>query len=114
MVSRRAHLGSALTMGVLPNVLFLARFKRTGKRNEIFLATKFAITGDPTRPINGDPEYVKKCMDRSLSRLGGLYATSSSLSGFLISQRHAVDFVDLFYMHRSVTPMNISTIPTWS
>jgi aryl-alcohol dehydrogenase-like predicted oxidoreductase len=34
------------------------RFKRTGKRDEIFLATKFGVAGDPKRPgtgVNGDP-----------------------------------------------------------
>lgn len=48
------------------------RFKKTGKRKEIFLATKFAIAGDPNRPVNGDPEYVKQCMEKSLARLGGM------------------------------------------
>lgn len=47
------------------------RLKKTGKRNEIFLATKVGITGDPERPTNGEPEYVKACMEKSLSRLGG-------------------------------------------
>lgn len=56
-------------------------FKKTGKRKEIFLATKFAIASDPNRPVNGDPEYVKQCMEKSLARLG-------------------VDYVDLYYMHR--------------
>jgi hypothetical protein len=50
------------------------RFKRTGKRDEIFLATKFGVTGDPKRPgtgVNGDPTHMKECFDKSLSRLGG-------------------------------------------
>ncbi|KAF7795057.1 hypothetical protein EIP86_006201 [Pleurotus ostreatoroseus] len=55
--------------------------QKTGKRKDIFLATKFAITREPVRPVNGDPEYVKKCIEQSLSRLG-------------------VDYVDLYYMHR--------------
>ncbi len=46
-------------------------FKSTGKRNDIFLATKFGITREADRPVNGEPEYVKKCMDESLLRLGG-------------------------------------------
>ena len=50
------------------------RFKRTGKRNEIFLATKFGLTGDPARRVNGEPEYAKKCLERSLERLQGAYA----------------------------------------
>lgn len=48
------------------------RFRKTGKRNDIFLATKFGITNDPQRPANGEPEYVNVSMDKSLSRLGGL------------------------------------------
>ncbi|KIM79230.1 hypothetical protein PILCRDRAFT_823831 [Piloderma croceum F 1598] len=56
-------------------------FKRTGKRNDIFLATKFGATSDPGRIINGSPAYVKESLERSLKRLG-------------------VDFVDLFYLHR--------------
>ncbi|KAF7793535.1 hypothetical protein EIP86_004649 [Pleurotus ostreatoroseus] len=46
-------------------------FKRTGKRSEIFLATKFGFTFKPERLINGEPDYVKKCVDESLRRLGG-------------------------------------------
>ena len=54
------------------------RFKKTGKRNEIFLATKCGFTGNPERLVNGEPDYIKECMGKSLSRLGG---TSVSLSG---------------------------------
>ncbi|PCH44692.1 Aldo/keto reductase [Wolfiporia cocos MD-104 SS10] len=57
-------------------------FKRTGKRNEIFLATKFGLRSSPTRTVNGDPEYVHKAFEKSLSRLG-------------------VDSVDLYYFHRA-------------
>lgn len=56
------------------------RFKRTGKRDEIFLATKFGLRSSPTRLINGDPEYVKASIEKSLKRLG-------------------VDYVDLYYFH---------------
>ncbi|KIP07651.1 hypothetical protein PHLGIDRAFT_70777 [Phlebiopsis gigantea 11061_1 CR5-6] len=56
-------------------------FQKTGRRNEIFLASKFGITGDVIRPSNGEPEYVKACMEQSLKRLG-------------------VDYVDLYYLHR--------------
>ena len=62
-------------------VSYIHRFKRTGKRNDIFLATKFGATSDPGRIINGSPAYVKESLERSLKRLG-------------------VDFVDLFYLHR--------------
>ncbi|PCH44696.1 Aldo/keto reductase [Wolfiporia cocos MD-104 SS10] len=57
-------------------------FKRTGKRNEIFLATKFGLRYSPTRTVNGDPEYVHEAFEKSLSRLG-------------------VDSVDLYYFHRA-------------
>ncbi|KAI9843179.1 MAG: hypothetical protein M1837_006541, partial [Sclerophora amabilis] len=58
--------------------------KRTGKRNDIFLATKFAniMNWDTMQmEINSTPEYVKKACDKSLQRLG-------------------VDQIDLYYCHR--------------
>jgi len=58
-------------------------FKKTGKRDEIFLATKFgAAHGEPGRVIKADPEYVHEAFNKSLSRLG-------------------VDYVDLYYLHRA-------------
>ena len=54
-------------------------FKRTGKRSEVFLATKFGVTPDGPR---GDPTYVRESIEKSLARLG-------------------VDYVDLYYLHRS-------------
>jgi aryl-alcohol dehydrogenase-like predicted oxidoreductase len=63
--------------------LRLHRFKKTGKRNHIFLATKFgSVSGDPERVVNGDPEYVHAAFNKSLSNLG-------------------VDYVDLYYLHRA-------------
>ncbi|GBE89155.1 Aldo-keto reductase yakc [NADP(+)] [Sparassis crispa] len=56
-------------------------FKRTGKRNEIFLATKFGVFNSGGRTINGDPEYVHQAFETSLKRLG-------------------VDKVELYYLHR--------------
>lgn len=57
-------------------------FKSTGKRNEIFLATKFGLASDiPGRLVCGDPEYVPNALEKSLNRLG-------------------VDHVDLYYLHR--------------
>jgi aryl-alcohol dehydrogenase-like predicted oxidoreductase len=56
------------------------------RRNEVFLATKFGIVGDPTRPetrgANGSPAYVRSAIDASLGRLG-------------------VDHVELYYQHRA-------------
>jgi len=59
-------------------------FKRTGKRNDIFLATKFGIyrNRDANRTINGDPEYVRSAVERSLKRLG-------------------IETIDLYYLHRA-------------
>ena len=62
-------------------ISFLFRFKRTGKRNEIFLATKFGLYMKQDRFVNGDPEYVRESCERSLKRLG-------------------VDQIDLYYLHR--------------
>ncbi|CAL1698067.1 unnamed protein product [Somion occarium] len=56
-------------------------FKRTGKRNEIFLATKVGLYLQPDRLVNGDPEYIKETFANSLKRLG-------------------VDYIDLYYLHR--------------
>ncbi|KIY70753.1 Aldo/keto reductase [Cylindrobasidium torrendii FP15055 ss-10] len=53
-------------------------FAKTGKRNDIFLATKFGITG---QGADGSPEYMHQEFDQSLKRLG-------------------VDYVDLYYLHR--------------
>ncbi|MFC6156037.1 aldo/keto reductase [Kribbella jiaozuonensis] len=57
----------------------------TDRRDEVFLATKFGITGDGRDPskrgVNGTPEYVRSAIDASLQRLG-------------------VDHVDLYYQHR--------------
>jgi aryl-alcohol dehydrogenase-like predicted oxidoreductase len=56
-----------------------------GRRDEVFLATKFAnvrTKADPTRwGISGKPEYVRAACDASLERLG-------------------VDHIDLYYQHR--------------
>jgi len=56
-----------------------------GKRDKIFLATKFGIVRDKANPslrgVSGKPEYVKACCEASLKRLG-------------------VDTIDLYYQHR--------------
>jgi aryl-alcohol dehydrogenase-like predicted oxidoreductase len=57
------------------------------RREQVFLATKFAIKiepgpdGTPIRSIDGRPEYVRAACDASLQRLG-------------------VDHIDLYYQHR--------------
>src|SRR3954454_16246455 len=52
-----------------------------GRRDEVVLATKFAIVHDGDRRVDGRPEYVRKACDASLRRL-------------------AVDHIDLYYQHR--------------
>jgi aryl-alcohol dehydrogenase-like predicted oxidoreductase len=56
------------------NETFLGKwFKRTGKRNEIFLASKFGIVmeGDlQFKGIDSSAEYCKKCCNESLEKLG--------------------------------------------
>ncbi|KAJ5687648.1 hypothetical protein N7536_010267 [Penicillium majusculum] len=65
-------------------------FKRSGKRDDIFLATKFALQRDADvgMTVRSDPEYVKQACAKSLERLG-------------------VDTIDLYYCHRAdrVTPI---------
>ncbi|KAL8849951.1 MAG: hypothetical protein Q9221_005057 [Calogaya cf. arnoldii] len=58
-------------------------FKRTGKRNDIFIATKFAyrVKPDGSRELRSDPPYVREACRKSLSRLG-------------------IDCIDLYYCHR--------------
>lgn len=57
-------------------------FKQTGKRSDIFLATKFALDYSTGAQIErSDPEYVKLACEKSLKRLG-------------------VETIDLYYCHR--------------
>jgi aryl-alcohol dehydrogenase-like predicted oxidoreductase len=56
-----------------------------GKRNKVFLATKFGIVRDPSnaaiRGVNGSPEYIRTSVEGSLKRL-------------------EVETIDLYYQHR--------------
>ncbi len=56
-----------------------------GRRNDVFLATKFGIVRDPSEPlrrgIDGTPVYVRRSCEASLKRLG-------------------VETIDLYYQHR--------------
>ncbi|MFI7384924.1 aldo/keto reductase [Streptomyces sp. NPDC049813] len=91
----RATLERALELGVTlydtadayaagENEKFLAPFLKA-HRDEVVLATKFALGMDPDDPtkriIRNDPAYIRTCIDASLQRLG-------------------TDSVDLYYMHR--------------
>ncbi|WP_435602615.1 aldo/keto reductase [Streptomyces sp. bgisy130] len=70
--------------GMGENEKFIAPFIRA-HRDEVVLATKFAITTDPDDPakrvIRNDPAYIRQAVEGSLRRLG-------------------VDEIDLYYMHR--------------
>ena len=76
--------------GPFTNEELLGRwFKETGRRDEIFLATKFGnIIEKGGFSIRGDPEYVKQACEASLKRL-------------------QTDRIDLYYQHRvdSKTPI---------
>lgn len=56
-----------------------------GKRDQVFIATKFGIVRDKTNPnargVNGSPAYIRQSVDGSLKRLG-------------------VEMIDLYYQHR--------------
>ncbi|AYC17577.1 General stress protein 69 [Dickeya dianthicola] len=56
-----------------------------GKREQVFLATKFGILRDPANPdlrgVCGRPEYIRQAVESSLTRLG-------------------VEVIDLYYQHR--------------
>lgn len=56
-----------------------------GKREQVFLATKFGLVRDRTdttaRGVNGSPAYVRQAVEASLKRLG-------------------VETIDLYYQHR--------------
>ena len=65
--------------------------KKSGNRDDIFLATKFALGYDlvaGTQSIHSDRDYVKAACEKSLKRLG-------------------IDTIDLYYCHRvdGVTPI---------
>ncbi|AIA69612.1 putative aldo/keto reductase [Pectobacterium atrosepticum SCRI1043] len=56
-----------------------------GKREQVFLATKFGIVRDPANPyargVCGKPDYIRRAVEGSLKRLG-------------------TDVIDLYYQHR--------------
>ncbi|SCK18301.1 Predicted oxidoreductase [Streptomyces sp. WMMB 714] len=91
----RATLERALELGITlydtadlygagENEKFISPFVRA-HRDEITLATKFALSLDPSDPakrsIRNDRPYIRQCVEASLRRLG-------------------VEEIDLYYMHR--------------
>ena len=77
-------LDTADVYGPHTNEELLGRFLK-GRRNKVFLATKFGIVRDPANPhvrgTNGHPDYVRQSVEGSLKRLG-------------------TDVIDLYYQHR--------------
>ena len=77
-------LDTADTYGIGDNEELVGKTIR-GRRDEVFLATKFANIRKKDDPsywvISGKPEYVREACDASLKRLG-------------------VDHIDLYYQHR--------------
>jgi aryl-alcohol dehydrogenase-like predicted oxidoreductase len=77
-------LDTADTYGIGDNEELIGRTIR-GRRDEVFIATKFANVRKKDDPsywtISGKPEYVRAACDASLRRLG-------------------VDHIDLYYQHR--------------
>jgi aryl-alcohol dehydrogenase-like predicted oxidoreductase len=70
--------------GIGANEVLIGKMIR-GRRDQVFLATKFGITRKPEDPtffgVNSKPEHVRAACDASLKRLG-------------------VDQIDLYYQHR--------------
>src|SRR5580700_4042752 len=77
-------LDTADTYGIGDNEELIGKTIR-GRRDEVFLATKFANwrkKDDPTFwKLSGKPDYVRSACDASLKRLG-------------------IDYIDLYYQHR--------------
>ena len=73
------------------------RLAKTGKRKDIFLATKFGFVKRPTHAkpgeklLDGSPKYVHEAVERSLKKLG-------------------TDYIDLYYVHRADknTPIEVT------
>jgi aryl-alcohol dehydrogenase-like predicted oxidoreductase len=77
------YLDTADVYGPFTNEELVARVIR-GRRDQVFLATKFGIlrSADPQyRGVSGRPDYVRQACEASLKRLG-------------------VDDIDLYYQHR--------------
>jgi len=65
-----------------------------GKWDKVVLATKFAVMRGPNGEwlgLNGQPEYIKKACEQSLSNLG-------------------IESIDLYYMHRQAPNVEIEVI----
>ena len=72
---------SAAYWGTRHEVLLSRALK--GRRNEVMIATKFGNIDlpDGKKATNGRPDYVHKCCDESLQRMG-------------------LDVIDIYFLHR--------------
>jgi aryl-alcohol dehydrogenase-like predicted oxidoreductase len=70
-------------------------FKRTGKRSEIFLTTKFGnhVTPEGGREIRNDADYIRQSVKESFEKL-------------------QTDYIDLLYCHRFTGTIPVETIVT--
>ncbi|WP_407637395.1 aldo/keto reductase [Catelliglobosispora koreensis] len=75
------HLDTSASYGDGHNEELLGRFLR-GRRDQVFLATKFAIRRDGgVHRVDSSPQWARESCEQSLARLG-------------------TDVIDLFYLHR--------------
>ncbi|KAL1736758.1 NADP-dependent oxidoreductase domain-containing protein [Schizophyllum commune] len=76
------------TADIYPGSEEARRLAKTGKRKDIFLATKFGFVKRPAHAkpgeklLDGSPKYVHEAVERSLMKLG-------------------TDYIDLYYLHRA-------------
>lgn len=83
MVNGENMCKSATYQASIASLNSFIRFKGTGKRDEVFLATKFGVVRDTKSGVDGSAQNVEKSFNQSIQRLG-------------------VPHVDLYYLHRSV------------
>lgn len=78
-------LDTADMYGMGENEKLLGEAIRDHRREDLFIATKCGIQRDPANArfvgVNGKPDYIKKCCEESLRRLG-------------------IETIDLYYLHR--------------
>jgi len=70
--------------GAGANEVLLGKWLKTKNRKDVIIATKFGLVRDETGEfiaVCGEPDYIRKCCEESLKRLGTTY-------------------IDLYYQHR--------------
>lgn len=81
--SKADHAQSSTFSTATNEALLNKWFKRTGKRSQIFLATKFGfVKNSPAYDIDSSPEYAQVACAKSLETLG-------------------TDYIDLYYVHNA-------------